>query len=130
MAVNETFSIINNDTTEINNPSVVENNKIIENSSFSEVEDFYAINTALLHLAAKNPIKIGELMTGGLGTGGNPLLGEQAAEESKEAITDALEWNDEPTEITGTPAKICKTSAKLKVSPLCDSDYDPLRFHS
>ncbi|KAJ1380405.1 Tubulin/FtsZ, GTPase domain [Sesbania bispinosa] len=59
--------------------------------------DFYAINTdaqALLHSAAENPIKIGELLTRGLGTGGNPLLGEQAAEESKEAIADALKGSD------------------------------------
>ncbi|KAH1197313.1 Cell division protein FtsZ 1, chloroplastic [Glycine soja] len=59
--------------------------------------EFYAINTdaqALLHSAAENPIKIGELLTRGLGTGGNPLLGEQAAEESKEAIANALQGSD------------------------------------
>ncbi|KAJ9672249.1 hypothetical protein PVL29_025745 [Vitis rotundifolia] len=59
--------------------------------------DFYAINTdsqALLHSAASNPIQIGELLTRGLGTGGNPLLGEQAAEESKEAIANALKGSD------------------------------------
>uniref|UniRef100_A0A7N0U1V2 Uncharacterized protein n=1 Tax=Kalanchoe fedtschenkoi TaxID=63787 RepID=A0A7N0U1V2_KALFE len=59
--------------------------------------DFYAINTdsqALLQSAAQNPIQIGELLTRGLGTGGNPLLGEQAAEESKEAIANALKGTD------------------------------------
>ncbi|KAK4420812.1 Cell division protein FtsZ1, chloroplastic [Sesamum alatum] len=59
--------------------------------------DFYAINTdaqALLQSAAENPIQIGELLTRGLGTGGNPLLGEQAAEESKEAISNALKGSD------------------------------------
>ncbi|MED6124549.1 Cell division protein FtsZ 1 [Stylosanthes scabra] len=59
--------------------------------------EFYAINTdaqALLHSAAENPIKIGEVLTRGLGTGGNPLLGEQAAEESKEAIARALKGSD------------------------------------
>ncbi|MED6208276.1 Cell division protein FtsZ 1 [Stylosanthes scabra] len=59
--------------------------------------DFYAINTdaqALLHSSAENPIQIGELLTRGLGTGGNPLLGEQAAEESKEAIANALKGSD------------------------------------
>ncbi|KZV58377.1 plastid-dividing ring protein [Dorcoceras hygrometricum] len=59
--------------------------------------DFYAINTdaqALLQSAAKNPIQIGELLTRGLGTGGNPLLGEQAAEESKEGIANALKGSD------------------------------------
>ncbi|RDX86220.1 Cell division protein FtsZ-like 1, chloroplastic, partial [Mucuna pruriens] len=59
--------------------------------------EFYAINTdaqALLHSAAENPIKIGELLTRGLGTGGNPVLGEQAAEESKDAIANALQGSD------------------------------------
>nr|XP_010928879.1 cell division protein FtsZ homolog 1, chloroplastic isoform X2 [Elaeis guineensis] len=59
--------------------------------------EFYAINTdaqALLHSQAKNPLQIGELLTRGLGTGGNPLLGEQAAEESKEGIANALKDSD------------------------------------
>ncbi|KAL0306312.1 UNVERIFIED_CONTAM: Cell division protein FtsZ1, chloroplastic [Sesamum radiatum] len=59
--------------------------------------DFYAINTdaqALLQSASKNPIQIGEVLTRGLGTGGSPLLGEQAAEESKEAIANALKGSD------------------------------------
>ncbi|XP_072964000.1 cell division protein FtsZ homolog 1, chloroplastic-like [Typha angustifolia] len=59
--------------------------------------EFYAINTdsqALLHSQAKHPLQIGELVTRGLGTGGNPLLGEQAAEESKEAIENALKDTD------------------------------------
>ncbi|KAL2466953.1 Cell division protein FtsZ1 [Abeliophyllum distichum] len=59
--------------------------------------DFYAINTdaqALFQSAAENPLQIGELLTRGLGTGGNPLLGEQAAEESKEAIANALKGSD------------------------------------
>ncbi|XP_077221611.1 cell division protein FtsZ homolog 1, chloroplastic-like isoform X2 [Tasmannia lanceolata] len=59
--------------------------------------EFYAINTdsqALLNSAATNPLQIGELLTRGLGTGGNPLLGEQAAEESKEVIASALKDSD------------------------------------
>ncbi|KAG5254659.1 hypothetical protein OIU76_019571 [Salix suchowensis] len=59
--------------------------------------DFYAINTdaqALVQSAAQNPLQIGELLTRGLGTGGNPLLGEQAAEESKDAIATALKGSD------------------------------------
>ncbi|MBA0759339.1 hypothetical protein Gotri_022243 [Gossypium trilobum] len=59
--------------------------------------DFYAINTdsqALLQSSAENPIQIGELLTRGLGTGGNPLLGEQAAEESADAIANALKGSD------------------------------------
>ncbi|KAG9449344.1 hypothetical protein H6P81_009309 [Aristolochia fimbriata] len=59
--------------------------------------DFYAINTdsqALVNSAAQNPLQIGELLTRGLGTGGNPQLGEQAAEESKDAIANALKDSD------------------------------------
>ncbi|KAK6230182.1 hypothetical protein QUC31_001700 [Theobroma cacao] len=59
--------------------------------------DFYAINTdsqALLQSAAENPLQIGELLTRGLGTGGNPHLGEQAAEESRDAISNALKGSD------------------------------------
>uniref|UniRef100_A0A2P2INM0 Plastid-dividing ring protein n=1 Tax=Rhizophora mucronata TaxID=61149 RepID=A0A2P2INM0_RHIMU len=59
--------------------------------------NFYAVNTdsqALLQSVAENPLQIGELLTRGLGTGGNPLLGEQAAEESKEAIANALKGSD------------------------------------
>ncbi|CAN1340096.1 Cell division protein FtsZ homolog 1, chloroplastic, partial [Linum perenne] len=59
--------------------------------------DFYAINTdsqALVQSAAENPLQIGELLTRGLGTGGNPLLGEQAAEESREAIAESLKGSD------------------------------------
>uniref|UniRef100_A0A1J3HB30 Cell division protein FtsZ-like protein 1, chloroplastic n=1 Tax=Noccaea caerulescens TaxID=107243 RepID=A0A1J3HB30_NOCCA len=66
-------------------------------SSGLQSVDFYAINTdsqALLQSSAENPLQIGELLTRGLGTGGNPLLGEQAAEESKEAIANALKGSD------------------------------------
>ncbi|KAL3636991.1 Cell division protein FtsZ 1 [Castilleja foliolosa] len=59
--------------------------------------DFYAINTdiqALVQSVAENPIQIGELLTRGLGTGGNPTVGEQAAEESTEAISNALKGSD------------------------------------
>nr|AAA82068.1 cpFtsZ [Arabidopsis thaliana] len=66
-------------------------------SSGLQSVDFYAINTdsqALLQFSAENPLQIGELLTRGLGTGGNPLLGEQAAEESKDAIANALKGSD------------------------------------
>ncbi|KAI8530562.1 hypothetical protein RHMOL_Rhmol11G0069400 [Rhododendron molle] len=62
---------------------------------------FYAIDTnaqALLQSAAKKPLQIGELLTHALalsaGSGGNPLLGEEATEESKEAITAFLGGSD------------------------------------
>ncbi|KAM0887114.1 hypothetical protein ACQ4PT_029260 [Festuca glaucescens] len=55
--------------------------------------EFYAINTdsqALVNSQAQHPLQIGEQLTRGLGTGGNPNLGEQAAEESREVIANAL----------------------------------------
>ncbi|KAL6651856.1 hypothetical protein ACP70R_010781 [Stipagrostis hirtigluma subsp. patula] len=59
--------------------------------------EFYAINTdsqALINSQAQYPLQIGEQLTRGLGTGGNPNLKEQAAEESKEAIANALRDSD------------------------------------
>eukprot|EP00262_Sarcandra_glabra_P018897 TRINITY_DN6944_c0_g1_i1.p1 TRINITY_DN6944_c0_g1~~TRINITY_DN6944_c0_g1_i1.p1 ORF type:complete len:399 (-),score=59.28 TRINITY_DN6944_c0_g1_i1:233-1342(-) len=59
--------------------------------------EFYAVNTdaqALLQSSAKQRVQIGEQLTRGLGTGGNPELGEQAAEESKNAISEVLAKSD------------------------------------
>lgn len=59
--------------------------------------EFYAVNTdsqALLQSSAKKRVQIGEQLTRGLGTGGNPELGEQAAEESNTAICAALADSD------------------------------------
>lgn len=55
--------------------------------------DFVAINTdaqALLANQASIKLQIGENLTRGLGAGGNPELGRQAAEESREKIKDYL----------------------------------------
>lgn len=55
--------------------------------------DFICANTDLQALN-KNPaqthIQLGEKLTRGLGAGSNPSVGEQAAEESKQAIEEAL----------------------------------------
>ncbi len=67
-------------------------------SSMAESNDvqgveFIAVNTdAQVLLANKAPTKlqIGEKLTKGLGSGGNPEIGEQAAEESKEKIKELL----------------------------------------
>ncbi|RZC60206.1 hypothetical protein C5167_021968 [Papaver somniferum] len=59
--------------------------------------EFYAINTdaqALVQSSAEKRVQIGEQLTRGLGTGGNPELGEQAAEESKNAICEVLADSD------------------------------------
>ncbi|MBL7078650.1 cell division protein FtsZ [Candidatus Shapirobacteria bacterium] len=59
--------------------------------------DLVAVNTdaqALLASQAKIKIQIGEKLTRGLGAGGNPQIGQQAAEESKEKIKEVLEGTD------------------------------------
>lgn len=59
--------------------------------------DFVAINTdaqALLLNPASTKIQIGENLTKGLGSGGDPDMGQQAAEESEQKIKDMLEGSD------------------------------------
>lgn len=65
----------------------------------SKVEgvDFIAVNTDAqdLHKSkAKKKIHIGKTLTRGLGTGMNPDLGKQAAEETREEIQDAVKGSD------------------------------------
>lgn len=71
-------------------------NSMIQSSSIQGV-DFVAINTdaqALLLNQAPTKIQIGEHLTKGLGSGGNPDMGRQAAEESTQKIKDMLEGSD------------------------------------
>jgi len=59
--------------------------------------DFVAINTdaqALLRNPASTKVQVGENLTKGLGSGGDPEIGRQAAEESAEKIKDMLEGSD------------------------------------
>lgn len=59
--------------------------------------DFIAVNTdaqALLMNPASTKLQIGEQYTKGLGSGGDPDVGKQAAEESEQKIKDALEGSD------------------------------------
>lgn len=59
--------------------------------------DFWAINTdaqALSQAAAPNRLQIGHKITRGLGAGGNPAIGQKAAEESRDDISQALENTD------------------------------------
>ena len=63
---------------------------MIENGVVSGVE-FIAVNTdaqVLLNSKAPTKIQIGEKLTKGLGVGGNPEIGTQAAEESIEKLKD------------------------------------------
>jgi len=70
-------------------------NRMIE-SGLGGVE-FWAINTdaqALSNTSASMRLQIGQKLTRGLGAGGNPAIGNKAAEESREEIAAALENTD------------------------------------
>ena len=65
-------------------------------SGVSGVE-FVAINTDKQDLnksTCKNKIQIGEKLTGGMGAGSKPEIGQKSAEESKNAIAQVLEDTD------------------------------------
>ncbi len=55
--------------------------------------EFWSINTdaqALMQSAATKRLQLGQKLTRGLGAGGNPAIGQKAAEESREDIAEAL----------------------------------------
>src|ERR1017187_561823 len=59
--------------------------------------EFIAINTdaqALHHSLATRKIHIGKDTTRGLGAGADPVVGQRAAEESKDVIREAIEGAD------------------------------------
>ncbi len=59
--------------------------------------EFIAVNTdaqALMLSNAPQRIRIGEKLTKGLGSGGNPEIGQRAAEESKEDIMEMISGSD------------------------------------
>ena len=59
--------------------------------------EFIALNTdaqALLQSDAPHKLRIGDKITRGLGAGGDPSIGERAAEEDSEKIAQALEGSD------------------------------------
>ncbi|MBI4098271.1 MAG: cell division protein FtsZ, partial [Candidatus Levybacteria bacterium] len=71
-------------------------NSMISQANIQGV-DFISVNTdaqALLMCQAVTKIQIGENLTKGLGSGGDPEVGMQAAEESYEKIKDILEGSD------------------------------------
>ncbi len=59
--------------------------------------EFWAINTdaqALTNASAINRLQVGQKLTRGLGAGGNPAIGQKAAEESRDEIASSLEQSD------------------------------------
>ena len=59
--------------------------------------EFWSINTdaqALTQASARRRLQIGQKLTRGLGAGGNPAIGQKAAEESRDEIATALENAD------------------------------------
>lgn len=59
--------------------------------------EFWSINTdaqALSQNSAPRRLQIGQKLTRGLGAGGNPAIGQKAAEESRDEIAQALENTD------------------------------------
>lgn len=68
-------------------------NRMIELDSGSKDVEYINVNTdahILVKSAAPNKISIGDRITKGRGAGADPSLGEKAAEESADAITEAL----------------------------------------
>lgn len=71
-------------------------NSMISTSQVQGV-DFVGVNTdaqALLTCTAQTKIQIGEDFTKGLGAGGNPDIGRQAGEESRDKVREALMGSD------------------------------------
>lgn len=59
--------------------------------------EFWSLNTdaqALTKTANANHLQIGQKLTRGLGAGGNPAIGQKAAEESRDEISTAIEGAD------------------------------------
>nr|WP_246559689.1 cell division protein FtsZ [Leptothoe kymatousa] len=70
-------------------------NRMID-SGVSGIE-FWSLNTdaqALIKTGNSNHLQIGQKLTRGLGAGGNPAIGQKAAEESRDEISTAIEGAD------------------------------------
>lgn len=59
--------------------------------------EFWSVNTdaqALTYSDSRNCLQVGQKLTRGLGAGGNPAIGQKAAEESRDEVAAALEGSD------------------------------------
>ena len=94
---------------------------------------FRVLNTdaqALLQSSAESRVQLGQNLTRGLGAGGNPSIGQKAAEESKEELQQALEGSDlvfiaagmgggTGTGAAPVVAEVAKQSGALTVGIVC-----------
>jgi len=90
-------------------------NSMIDADNINGV-DFIAINTdsqALLNSLSPIKIQIGEKLTKGLGSGGNPQIGQQAAEESQDRIREILQDTDMVFLTGGMGGGTCTGAAPL-----------------
>lgn len=67
--------------------------------NFQQIQgvEFIAVNTdaqALLNNLSPTKVQVGETLTRGLGSGGDPAVGQQAAEESEQKLKDVLQDAD------------------------------------
>ena len=74
-------------------------NNVINRMIASDVKgvEFVAVNTDKQDLEkskCKNKVQIGEKLTGGMGAGSKPDIGQKSAEESKALISQVLEGTD------------------------------------
>ena len=81
-------------------------NNVINRMIASDVKgvEFVAVNTDKQDLEkskCKNKVQIGEKLTGGMGADANPEIGKQSAEESRAAISKAIEGADMAVIIAG-----------------------------
>lgn len=67
----------------------------------SDIEgvEFYVMNTdaqalAMSPIKPSNKLQLGEQLTRGLGAGGNPMIGQKAANESRATIHEVVEGTD------------------------------------
>jgi len=106
-------------------------NRMIE-EGIQDVE-FIAINTdsqALMHSSAPQRLRIGEKLTKGLGSGGNPETGQKSADESREDVHEVLQGADMIFVTagmgggTGSGAAPVVASVALSPAPL------PLKVHN
>src|SRR5690348_11321898 len=71
-------------------------NTMVDDKSIMDVE-FIAVNTdaqALANSQADVKVRIGDQITRGLGSGGNPVIGRKAAEESIDSVHEHLAGAD------------------------------------